>query len=131
MRGWLKGLPRIFERQIMLKKDFDLVQNDDYAAADSRALVFTGAGQNWPDLTAATFALYARTSGETDTLFSTTGTRSIVSGVQSISVPLTAAQTAKLPAGANAAQYDLVAVLSTRRITLAQGFFSVSKVSAS
>lgn len=108
-----------------MKRDFELVQGDDYQAADNRALVFTGAGQNWPDLSAATFSLKARASGFTKTLFTETGTRSVVGGVQYITVPLSAINTNLLPSGANAAEYDLQATISGRRLTLATGFFSV------
>lgn len=113
----------------MIKRDFTIIQGDDYAAADNRSLVFSGAGENWPDLSTATFALKARTiesdEAVAETLFSTTGTHSLVSGTQYIKVPLTSAHTSECPAGSNSVQYDLQATLSGRRITLAQGYFTV------
>jgi hypothetical protein len=109
----------------MIKRDIEIIQGDDYAAADSRALLFTGAGENWPDLAAATFALKIGDVSSEGVLVTASGTRSVVNGLQHITVPLTSAQTNTLAPGVNAYQYDLQATLSGRRLTLAKGLLTV------
>jgi len=105
----------------MIKRDLELVQGDDYAAADSRALLFTGAGENWPDLSTATFSLVVGIPGAEGVVFTASGSRTVVEGLQHITVPLTATDTNKLAEGANANDYALRATLSSRTLTLAAG----------
>jgi hypothetical protein len=108
-----------------MDKDLSIVQGDDYAAADGRALLFTSAGENWPDLASATLALkFIEPVAETAAL-SVTATRTVVGSVQHITAPLTAAQTQPLSAGTNVYDYALQATLSGRRITLKTGKVTV------
>lgn len=109
----------------MISRDFDIVQGDDYAVADGRALVFTGAGQNWPDLSAATVELAVSVTNIEGVIFSAAATRSVVAGLQYFTVPLTAAQTTQLPSGTNSCEYALRATLGGRRLTLAAANFNV------
>lgn len=111
----------------MIKRDIELIQGDDYAAADGRALIFTGAGQSWPDLSTATLEFKAATVDAEDgaVKITATATRSVVEGLQHITVPLTAAQTNALEVGVNATEYALYATLSGRRLTLAAGLITV------
>lgn len=108
-----------------MDKDLTIVQGDDYAAADSRALLFTSAGENWPDLSAATLALKFIAPGAEAAALNVAGTRTLVAGVQHITVPLTAAQTQPLLPGTNVYDYALQATLGGRRLTLKKGKVTV------
>lgn len=113
----------------MLNTEFELIQGDDYAIADSRALTFYGTGESWPDLTGATFAFNVRKVGDDTACLSITAgtyTAAVGSVPASLQIELTAAQTADLPAEVSGYVYDLHATLATgNRITLARSYISV------
>lgn len=105
----------------MTDKDLSIVQGDDYAEADGRALLFTSAGENWPDLATATLALKLQLPDAEAPALTAACTRTLVGNVQNIKCPLTAAQTQALEPGTNAYDYALQATISGRRITLKSG----------
>ncbi len=95
----------------------ELVQGDDYFAADGRALEWTRS--DWPDLTGATITLNVQTASGIVTI---AGTAPVVgAGVeQTVRAEMTAAETASLDIGFN--DFDVKAVLaSTHVVRLALG----------
>jgi hypothetical protein len=104
-----------------------LVQGDEYANADSRALSFSSTG--WPDLTGSTVTLTANEVRGTGTM-SVSGTLSSVGGAtQTIYFEPTAVQTAALTLGQDAYKFGVQAVLQTssNRVTLITSYITVNE----
>jgi hypothetical protein len=97
-----------------------LIRGDDYAAADNRAIVWSGS--EWPNLTGATvmFSIWRGNQRlDIPAVVTAAGT-----GTQSVRGELTSAQTAQLEATPRVAEYryEVVATLSSlRRVTLVRG----------
>ncbi|MBN1632284.1 MAG: hypothetical protein JW990_21210 [Thermoleophilia bacterium] len=100
----------------------EIVQGDDYADADARALTWTD--NAWPDLSAGTIKL--RLERATGTLEITCGLTGSYPGAQVIKAELTDAQTATLDIGMG--EFQLVATLASENVvTLAYGTLNVTK----
>lgn len=102
--------------------DITITRGDDYAAADGRALTWTGTSADiWPDLTDATIAFKAELEAYE---ISATGAVVTPTGTQVVRVELADTDTSSLADAATERQwkYDLQATLSSNRvITLARG----------
>lgn len=106
-----------------------LVRGDDYVEADGRALEFSSA--SWPNLTGVTSVTLTVRSKSTDTvLFTKTdkvASRVVGAGTQTVVFEPAAADTAALVPPGLSAKFDVEAVLSTRKITLASGSVNVTE----
>lgn len=88
-----------------------IVQGDDYATADGRALEWVNAAGSWPDLTGATIKFSVGSLTVTGSVVTPSGAN------QKVRVELTAVQTGALALGTF--RYDVEATLSTgRKVTL-------------
>lgn len=97
----------------ILTTAIELIQGDDYKAADSRAIIFTSA-TGWPVLTGA--AVVLRVGGFKDYNFS-------VTNATTVTRDFTAAETVLLTAGRY--DYQLIATLTNGDVvTIAQGLLS-------
>jgi len=98
-----------------------LLQGDDYANADGRALVFTEDGAGWPTLTSATVRLKSRHKHGMGQNLDVIGTVVTATGTsKSVRFDLTTAQTGAL--GPRDHHFDIEATLTTSRVvTLHRG----------
>ena len=106
---------------VVANGNITLLQGDDYANADDRALVFDEAGAGWPVLTSATVRLKSRHKHGMGENLNATGTVVTATGTsKSVRFDLTTAQTGAL--GPRDHLFDIEATLSTGRVaTLHQG----------
>ncbi|HET6495417.1 MAG TPA: hypothetical protein VFH61_08650 [Thermoleophilia bacterium] len=95
-------------------EEVEIVQGDDYAAADSRELTITGSG--WPTLTGNTVEIVVD-----GTAYACT-----VTDVDTFTCELTAAQTTAMTVGTQ--DFTIVCTIGTRHLTLGRGSWTVTAV---
>lgn len=104
-----------------------LTRGDDYAQAEGRAIELSS--EAWPDLTGLTSVTLTVRSRKSDAvLFTKVGTAPVVgAGSQTVRFEPAAADTAALEPVGLTAKFDVEAVLSTRKITIASGLVNVTE----